>query len=122
MELLALEGKIKEKIYGKQKIYFADQVCVFHGNVLLHSLFLISVYQETLIFNHLSLKGQFQDVKEADLKAMDRQISELSAEVQSLTQGCKQLDSGGRLGSLCVHLIPRSLHHYRVLDIDTSRG
>ena len=28
MELLALEGKIKEKIYGKQKIYFADQVCV----------------------------------------------------------------------------------------------
>lgn len=26
MELLALEGKIKEKIYGKQKIYFADQV------------------------------------------------------------------------------------------------
>ena len=26
MEQLALEGKIKEKIYGKQKIYFADQV------------------------------------------------------------------------------------------------
>ncbi|XP_061557037.1 homologous-pairing protein 2 homolog [Phycodurus eques] len=25
MELLALEGKIKEKTYGKQKIYFADQ-------------------------------------------------------------------------------------------------
>ncbi|XP_037647556.1 homologous-pairing protein 2 homolog [Sebastes umbrosus] len=25
MELLALEGKIKEKMYGKQKIYFADQ-------------------------------------------------------------------------------------------------
>ncbi|KAM4691097.1 homologous-pairing protein 2 homolog [Rhinophrynus dorsalis] len=26
MELLAQQGKIKEKIYGKQKIYFADQV------------------------------------------------------------------------------------------------
>ncbi|KAK7940573.1 hypothetical protein WMY93_003899 [Mugilogobius chulae] len=25
MELLAIEGKIKEKMYGKQKIYFADQ-------------------------------------------------------------------------------------------------
>ncbi|XP_054614635.1 homologous-pairing protein 2 homolog isoform X2 [Dunckerocampus dactyliophorus] len=25
MELLVLEGKIKEKTYGKQKIYFADQ-------------------------------------------------------------------------------------------------
>lgn len=29
MELLALEGKIKEKTYGKQKIYFADQVIFF---------------------------------------------------------------------------------------------
>lgn len=29
MELLALEGKIKEKVYGKQKIYFADQVSLF---------------------------------------------------------------------------------------------
>ena len=30
MELLALEGKIKEKTYGKQKIYFADQVSLFN--------------------------------------------------------------------------------------------
>uniref|UniRef100_A0A3B4FQ94 Homologous-pairing protein 2 homolog n=1 Tax=Pundamilia nyererei TaxID=303518 RepID=A0A3B4FQ94_9CICH len=62
MELLALEGKIKEKIYGKQKIYFADQ-------------------------------AQFKDVNDADLKAMDHQISELSEEVQSLTQSCRQLDA-----------------------------
>lgn len=53
-----------------------------------------SVYQGKLIANNLSLKGQFRDVKDADLKEMDCQISELSAEVQSLTQGCKQLDSG----------------------------
>ncbi|XP_070779635.1 homologous-pairing protein 2 homolog [Enoplosus armatus] len=62
MELLALEGKIKEKTYGKQKIYFADQ-------------------------------AQFKDVKDADLKAMDCQISELNAEVQSFTQSCRQLDA-----------------------------
>lgn len=62
MELLALEGKIKEKTYGKQKIYFADQ-------------------------------AQFKDVNDADLKAMDHQISELSGEVQSLTQSCRQLDA-----------------------------
>ncbi|XP_003442095.1 homologous-pairing protein 2 homolog isoform X1 [Oreochromis niloticus] len=62
MELLALEGKIKEKIYGKQKIYFADQ-------------------------------AQFKDVNDADLKSMDHQISELSGEVQSLTQSCRQLDA-----------------------------
>lgn len=35
MELLALEGKIKEKTYGKQKIYFADQVSLFIWNVVL---------------------------------------------------------------------------------------
>lgn len=34
MELLALEGKIKEKIYGKQKIYFADQVSLFVWNIM----------------------------------------------------------------------------------------
>lgn len=53
--------------------------------------------QETLTANNLSLKGQFPDVKDADLKKMDCQISELSTEVQSLTHGCKQLDSGGLL-------------------------
>ncbi|KAM4716842.1 homologous-pairing protein 2 homolog [Anableps anableps] len=62
MELLAQEGKIKEKMYGKQRIYFADQ-------------------------------SQFRDVNDADLKAMDKQISELSAEVQTLTQSCRQLDT-----------------------------
>ncbi|XP_078125383.1 homologous-pairing protein 2 homolog [Sander vitreus] len=62
MELLALEGKIKEKAYGKQKIYFADQ-------------------------------SQFKDVNDADLKVMDSQISQLSAEMHSLNQSCRQLDS-----------------------------
>uniref|UniRef100_A0AAQ6IEQ7 Homologous-pairing protein 2 homolog n=1 Tax=Anabas testudineus TaxID=64144 RepID=A0AAQ6IEQ7_ANATE len=62
MELLALEGKIKEKTYGKQKIYFADQ-------------------------------AQFKDVNDADLKAMDSELSELSAEAQALTQSCRQLDA-----------------------------
>ncbi|KAK2833196.1 hypothetical protein Q5P01_017085 [Channa striata] len=62
MELLAIEGKIKEKIYGKQKIYFADQ-------------------------------AQFKDVGDAELKAMDCQLSELNTEVLSLTQAGRQLDA-----------------------------
>ncbi|XP_045889939.1 homologous-pairing protein 2 homolog isoform X1 [Micropterus dolomieu] len=62
MEVLALEGKIKEKTYGKQKIYFADQ-------------------------------AQFKEVKDVDMKALDCQISELSEEVQSLNQICRQLDA-----------------------------
>ncbi|XP_036794174.1 homologous-pairing protein 2 homolog isoform X2 [Oncorhynchus mykiss] len=62
MEQLALEGKIKEKTYGKQKIYFADQ-------------------------------AQFAEVSEADLKAIDSRISDLSTQVQALSQGCRQLDA-----------------------------
>ncbi|KAM4598675.1 homologous-pairing protein 2 homolog isoform 2-T2 [Polymixia lowei] len=62
MEQLALEGKIKEKMYGKQKIYFADQ-------------------------------GQFTEVNDADLKAMDSQISELGTQVQSISHSCRQLDA-----------------------------
>ncbi|KAG7262031.1 hypothetical protein CRUP_027893 [Coryphaenoides rupestris] len=62
MELLAVEGKIKEKTYGKQKIYFADQ-------------------------------SQFAEVSDADLKAMDGQISELGTQVQSIGQSCRQLDA-----------------------------
>ncbi|XP_051243173.1 homologous-pairing protein 2 homolog isoform X2 [Dicentrarchus labrax] len=41
----------------------------------------------------LGKTAQFSDINDADLKAMDCQISELSAEVQSLTQSCKQLDA-----------------------------
>lgn len=39
-------------------------------------------------------QAQFKDVKDSDLKAMDCQISELSSEVQTLTQSCRQLDAG----------------------------
>lgn len=50
-------------------------------------------------------QAQFKDVKNADLKAMDCQISELSAEVQSLTQSCRQLDAGGLSASLhCTNI------------------
>ncbi|XP_028843456.1 homologous-pairing protein 2 homolog isoform X2 [Denticeps clupeoides] len=62
VEHLSQEGKIREKLYGKQKIYFADQ-------------------------------AQFADVGDADLKAMDGRISELSGQLQTLAQACRQLDA-----------------------------
>uniref|UniRef100_A0A3B3Z789 Homologous-pairing protein 2 homolog n=1 Tax=Periophthalmus magnuspinnatus TaxID=409849 RepID=A0A3B3Z789_9GOBI len=37
--------------------------------------------------------GQFKDVSDDDLKEMDSQISKLNAELQTLTQNCRQLDS-----------------------------
>uniref|UniRef100_A0A672R670 Homologous-pairing protein 2 winged helix domain-containing protein n=1 Tax=Sinocyclocheilus grahami TaxID=75366 RepID=A0A672R670_SINGR len=63
MEQLAQEGKIQEKVYGKQKIYFADQ-------------------------------SQFADVSDAELKEMDARVAELGAEVQTISQSCRQLDTG----------------------------
>ncbi|CAB1341734.1 unnamed protein product [Coregonus sp. 'balchen'] len=62
MEQLAQEGKVKDKTYGKQNIYFADQ-------------------------------AQFAEVSEADLKAMDSHISDLSTQVEAVSQGCRQLDA-----------------------------
>ncbi|XP_075701979.1 homologous-pairing protein 2 homolog [Rhinoderma darwinii] len=62
MELLAQQGKIKEKVYGKQKIYVADQ-------------------------------DQFPNVSDSELKSLDVQISELSSNVQSSQQSCRQLET-----------------------------
>ncbi|XP_076851587.1 homologous-pairing protein 2 homolog isoform X2 [Brachyhypopomus gauderio] len=62
MEHLAQEGKIKEKVYGKQKIYFADQ-------------------------------SQFPDVGESELRDLDSRITELGAQVQSVSQSCRQMDA-----------------------------
>ncbi|KAI5629420.1 homologous-pairing protein 2-like [Silurus asotus] len=62
MEQLAQDGRIREKVYGKQKIYFADQ-------------------------------SQFSDVSDSDLKQMDSRISELSRQVETATQSCRQLDT-----------------------------
>ncbi|XP_029429472.1 homologous-pairing protein 2 homolog isoform X2 [Rhinatrema bivittatum] len=62
MEQLAQQGKIKEKVYGKQKIYFADQ-------------------------------DQFPSVSDTELKRLDSQIAEMSSQVQSIQQSCRQLDA-----------------------------
>lgn len=49
-----------------------------------------------------TLQAQFEDVKDSELQAMDRQISELGAEVQSVTQSCRQLDAGRSRGFIRV--------------------
>lgn len=57
-----------------------------------HNAQMVSVHSDPHLI--LSLQAQFKDVNDADLKAMDCQLSELSAEAQSLTQSCRQLDAG----------------------------
>lgn len=45
----------------------------------------------------MSLQSQFADVSDAELKKMDSRIAEISTEVQTISQSCRQLDSGVHL-------------------------
>lgn len=49
---------------------------------------------------YISPQSQFKEVNDADLKAMDAEISARGAEVQSLTQSCRELDAGAVLERL----------------------
>lgn len=62
LEQLAQDDKIKEKTYGKQKIYFANQ-------------------------------DEFPDVAEAELSAMDQEISDLNVRHQELTRQLQSRES-----------------------------
>jgi len=62
LETLAADGKIVEKTYGKQKIYFADQ-------------------------------SQFPVADEAELKAMDKRIADLTAESAGLQKEVSKLEA-----------------------------
>lgn len=44
----------------------------------------------------LTLQSQFADVSDAELKNMDARVAELSAEVQTISQSGRQLDTGVR--------------------------
>uniref|UniRef100_A0A3P8TI13 PSMC3 interacting protein n=1 Tax=Amphiprion percula TaxID=161767 RepID=A0A3P8TI13_AMPPE len=82
----------------KNALYFNFNFCILKRKSNNHSFFVFqypfqngkSNYQ---IRTRTPTWAQFKDVNDADLKAMDSQISELSAEVQSLTQTCRQLDA-----------------------------
>ncbi|XP_019355609.2 homologous-pairing protein 2 homolog isoform X1 [Alligator mississippiensis] len=75
LEQLAQQGKIKEKVYGKQKIYFPDQVTLPLGLQKTH-----------LCYN------QFPAVSDSELKVLDNEISDLSSKVQTLQQSCRQME------------------------------
>lgn len=54
----------------------------------------------------LFLQSQFEDVSDADLKKMDVRIGEINSEVQTISQSCRQLDTGvyfySSAGKRCV--------------------
>ncbi|XP_065285842.1 homologous-pairing protein 2 homolog [Dermacentor albipictus] len=77
LEQLAQDDKIKEKTYGKQKIYFANQ-------------------------------DEFPNVAEAELSAMDQEISDLNAKHQELTRQLQTRES--QLSALSQSLTTEQLN------------
>ncbi|XP_067825395.1 homologous-pairing protein 2 homolog isoform X2 [Heptranchias perlo] len=87
LEQLAQDGKIKEKVYGKQKIYFADQ-----------SQFAAIGEAElkTLDSQTCDLSDKFQNVQqscrqmEAELKELNNSMTtqEISVEIAALNEEC----------------------------------
>ncbi|KAK2111869.1 PSMC3 interacting protein [Saguinus oedipus] len=80
LEQLAQQGKIKEKMYGKQKIYFADQPGPPAG--ICQALISVKIATD-----------QFDMVSDADLQGLDAKIVALTAKVQSLQQSCRYMEA-----------------------------
>ncbi|XP_023573731.1 homologous-pairing protein 2 homolog isoform X2 [Octodon degus] len=80
LEQLAQQGKIREKTYGKQKVYFADQNVSLRLCVHCHH-------------QALPTQDQFDTVSDADLQSLDTEIVALSAKVQGLQQSCRHMEA-----------------------------
>lgn len=84
LEQLAQQGRIREKVYGKQKVYFADQ-------------------------------EQLPAASDAELRGLDGEITALSAQLQALQQGCRQMEAELRelSGSMTTPEMAREVEELR---------
>ncbi|XP_069608024.1 homologous-pairing protein 2 homolog [Ranitomeya imitator] len=89
MELLSQQGKIKEKVYGKQKIYFADQDQF--PNVSDTELKSLDV-QISELSNKLQSVQQSCRQLETELKDLNSAMTteEMMKEIKELTQECSR--------------------------------
>ncbi|XP_061089223.1 homologous-pairing protein 2 homolog [Conger conger] len=87
VELLAQQGKIKEKIYGKQKIYFADQ-SQFTDVSDTELKGMDSRISE--LNNEVQMVSQSCRQLDSELKELNSSLTtkEMMAEIQELTQEC----------------------------------
>uniref|UniRef100_A0A3B3Q517 Homologous-pairing protein 2 homolog n=1 Tax=Paramormyrops kingsleyae TaxID=1676925 RepID=A0A3B3Q517_9TELE len=126
MELLAQEGKIMEKVYGKQKIYFADQ-----------SQFAdVSDSDLKEMDSQMSqLNSQVHTVTQ-DCKQLEMALKELNSsmttqgmtsEIQHLTQECTAYKERlERIKSVANHVTPEEkekvsdAHHFKIERMQTS--
>ncbi|XP_032058610.1 homologous-pairing protein 2 homolog isoform X2 [Aythya fuligula] len=84
LEQLAQQGRIREKVYGKQKVYFADQ-------------------------------EQLPAASDEELRGLDGEIAALSAQLQALQQGCRQMEAELRelSGSMTTPEMAREVEELR---------
>ena len=74
LDMLVSQGKLVEKVYGKQKVYMANQ-------------------------------DHFPEVAPAELKEMEKKISELQARLKEETSQCRALES-----RMCSYVLIPYIH------------
>ncbi|KAM6956992.1 homologous-pairing protein 2 homolog [Aplochiton taeniatus] len=106
MEQLALEGKIKEKVYGKQKIYFADQAQFTDVS---------EADLKTMDSQISELNTQLQTVThssrqlDAELKELNNSLTtkDMTSEIQELQAECSGYKERlGKIKSATNHVTP----------------
>ncbi|XP_073539688.1 homologous-pairing protein 2 homolog [Phyllobates terribilis] len=106
MELLAQQGKIKEKVYGKQKIYFADQDQF--PNVSDTELKSLDVQISELSSKMQSVQQSCRQL-ETELKELNSSMTteEMMKEIKELTQECSRYDEKlQKIKSATNHVTP----------------
>ncbi|XP_073428424.1 homologous-pairing protein 2 homolog [Dendrobates tinctorius] len=106
MELLAQQGKIKEKVYGKQKIYFADQDQF--PNVSDTELKSLDVQISELSSKVQSVQQSCRQL-ETELKDLNSSMTteEMMNEIKELTQECSRHEEKlQKIKSATKHVTP----------------
>ncbi|NXU50783.1 HOP2 protein, partial [Turnix velox] len=80
----AQQGHVREKAYGKQRIYFAAQVSSAHGTPL--------GPEPSPLTPHLP-QEQLPAASDAELRRLDGDIAALAAQVQALQQSIRQMEA-----------------------------
>lgn len=99
LEQLAQQGKIKEKVYGKQKIYFPDQdhfgsISDSELKVLDNEISELSSKVQTLQQNCRHMEAELKELKGSLTTAeMDKEIEELKKDCANYTEKLERIKS-----------------------------
>ncbi|NWR24525.1 HOP2 protein, partial [Emberiza fucata] len=81
----AQQGRVREKVYGKQKIYFADQVSPGRRPGRRPRC--------PAALTRRSPQEQLPAASDAELRGLDAEIAERSGQLQALQQSCRHMEA-----------------------------